>query len=218
MHVAECEGEWQQLECPAQDLTRCQSDWLVGESAQVSSGVRETKAVTDDGAEARADAQQLTCAETVPDSDDDHYAEEADAQPSDDRGAKGLLAQDEECDDQRGQRGARVDETCQYRRNMGLAVGEEGEGSAIQERRENEQVSPRLPLPGQRCASDAGDHEKGCRTGGEPCEGNVHWRHRPQPEFDPPERASPDGTEQNEPHLPRDDPLSGPDRRQWFAR
>src|ERR1019366_9019017 len=102
MHVAECNGEWQQLECPAQDLTRRQGDWLVGESAQVSSGVRETKAVTDDGAEARADAQ-----------------------PSDDHGAKGLLAQDEECDDQRGQRGARVDQTCQYRRNMGLAVGEE---------------------------------------------------------------------------------------------
>ena len=167
MHVAECKGEWQQLECPAQDLTRRQGDWLVGDFAQVASGVRETKAVTDDGAKARADAQQLTRAEPVPDSDDDHDAEEADAQPSDDHGAKGLLAQDEDCDDQRGQRGARVDETCQYRRNMGLAVGEEGEGSAIQERRENEQVAPRLPLPWQRCARDAGDHEKGYCTGAE---------------------------------------------------
>lgn len=184
----------------------------------MASGVREAKAVTDDRAEARADAQQLICAETVPDSDDDHYSEEADAQPCDDHRAKGLLAHDEEYDDQRGQRGARVDQTCQYRRNMGLAVGEEGEGSAIQERRENEQVSPRLPFPGQRRASDAGDHKKGCRTGGESCEGNVHWRHRSQPEFDPPERTSPDGSEQNEPRLPRDDASPGPDRRHWFAR
>src|ERR1035441_1708271 len=110
VHVAECKGEWQQLECPAQDLTRCQGDWLVGESAQVASGVREAKAVTDHSAEACANAQQLTRAEPVPHPDYDHDAEKSDYQSSNDHGAKRFLAQDEERENQRGQRGARVDE------------------------------------------------------------------------------------------------------------
>ena len=78
--MAEREREGQQLECSARDLPRRQGDWLIGEAAQVTSGVREAKAVADDGAEASADAQELTRPETVPDAGDDRDAEEANAQ------------------------------------------------------------------------------------------------------------------------------------------
>jgi len=72
LDVAEHEGKGQQLQGPAQDLTRGQGDRLVGQPAEVATGVRETEAVTYDGNEACANAQQLALAEAVPGSDDHH--------------------------------------------------------------------------------------------------------------------------------------------------
>lgn len=111
LHAAEHEGEGQQLECAARDPTRCQGDGLLGKAAQVASSVREAEAVADDSADARADARQLPRTETVPYPDDHQYADESDAETRDDHGARRLLSQDEECDNHRGQRGARVDQT-----------------------------------------------------------------------------------------------------------
>jgi len=62
LDVAEHEGKGQQLQGPAQDLTRGQGDRLVGQPAEVATGVRETEAVTYDGNEACANAQQLALA------------------------------------------------------------------------------------------------------------------------------------------------------------
>jgi len=110
LDVAEREGKGQQLQGPAQDLTRGQGDRLVGEPAEVGARVREAEAVTDDGNEASADAQQLALAEAVPGSDDHHDADQPDDQSADDLGAELLLAQDEQSDDHRGERGEGVDE------------------------------------------------------------------------------------------------------------
>jgi hypothetical protein len=132
----------------------------------VLSGVREAKAVADDRGEARTDAQQLTRAEPVPDPDHDYDTEKPDDQSSDDRGANGLLAHDEQSDDRGCERGASVDETGEYRGDVRPVVGEERERGAVQERREDERVSPSRQFARQRRTSDGGHgDERHCASG-----------------------------------------------------
>ena len=55
--VTEGEGKGKHLESPTHDLAGRERNRSIGEPTKMTSGVRETEAVTDDGAEARTDTE-----------------------------------------------------------------------------------------------------------------------------------------------------------------